>query len=81
MHQRPVTSERTLPENELIDASWEEVVGTICPEKPLFTYDKKLGEYFLPCLLKVAPLVGNTLKFAEKQGAAIIGKMRSKSHT
>ena len=49
------------PDRELIDASWDVVVGTICPDKPQIIYDKKLGEYFLPCLLKEAPLVGNTL--------------------
>ena len=68
------------PVNEIIDANWDEVVGTICPEKLLCIYDKKLGEYFVPCLLKEAPLVGNTLEIAKKQGTPTIGKMRSKSH-
>ncbi len=70
----------TRPDKEYSDLSWEDVKNRICPEKPVLLTDKKQGEYFVPCLLKKAPLVGITLEIAKSQGAATTDKMRSKSH-
>ena len=70
----------TLPAEEIENVGWSEIKQRICPEKPALIVDKKKGEYFVPCQLKEAPLVGNTLKMAESAGKAKTGKMRSKTH-
>lgn len=71
---------RTVPDKELKDARWEEVSRMLCPVKPHILFDKNQGQYAVPCLLKVAPLIGNTLEIAKMKGASTIGKMRSKDH-
>ena len=70
----------TIPKEEHNAVSWETVQGILCPKQPSITADKKLGDYFIPCLLKEAKLVGNTLKTAEINGQPTVGKMRSKNH-
>ena len=70
----------TKPDRELGDASWEEVAQLICPEAPAQHANKNDGQFFVPCLLKEAPLVGNTLDVAVKNGQPQTGKMRSKQH-
>ncbi len=70
----------TLPEKELSNAEWSKINELIRPESPAYIYDKKQGEYFVPCALKDAPLVGNTLAMAKANKTATVGKMRSKSH-
>ncbi len=70
----------TRPEQEMIDASWDKIKVLLCPDKPAILTDKKHGLYFVPCELKEAPLVCNTLETALKNGEPTIGKMRSKSH-
>jgi hypothetical protein len=70
----------TRPEHELKDATWSDACNLVCPDTPTVITDKKLGKYFLPCLLKDAPLVGNTLEAAKNTGRPTSGKMRSKSH-
>lgn len=42
--------------------------------------DKAAAQYFVPCSLKDAPLVGNTLEKARKAGEPLSGKQRSSSH-
>ena len=71
---------KTLPEQEYLNLNWEATKNKICPETPALITDKKLGEYFIPCILKEAPLVGNTLAMAERAKSNTVGKMRSKSH-
>ena len=70
----------TRPEQELNDVSWSGVTNLICPDTPAIIADKKQGQYFVPCKLKDAPLVGNTLEAAKNTGLPTTGKMRSKSH-
>ena len=70
----------TRPKKEIDNAPWTEVRQHICPEEPALITDKHKAEYFIPCLLKNAPLVGKTLEKAEQKGEATNGKMRSKSH-
>lgn len=68
------------PVKEIDTQSWDDIVNLIHPEKLAYITDKKQGEYFVPCLLKEAPFVGNTLKYAGANNLATTGKMRSKSH-
>lgn len=70
----------TRPIQEIINATWEDVEQKIAPEKPAILDDKKHGQYFVPCALKNAPLVGNTLAVAIQCGDLTSGKMRSKQH-
>jgi hypothetical protein len=70
----------TIPSKELININWHEIVKTIKPDEVKCIIDKNRGEYFIPCLLKDAPLVGNTLAAANVSGKECIGKMRSKNH-
>lgn len=70
----------TRPVHELENGSWGEVTQFLRPDNPAVLSDKKQGQYFVPCLLKEAQLVGNTLEAAEKSGEPSIGKMRSKTH-
>jgi len=70
----------TIPSKELININWHEIVKTIKPDEVKCIIDKNRGEYFIPCLLKDAPLVGNTLAAAKASGKECIGKMRSKNH-
>lgn len=70
----------TRPVLELVNATWEEISNLVRPEKPAAITDKRDGQYFVPCLLKDASLVGNTLEAAIKNGQPTIGKMRSKGH-
>jgi hypothetical protein len=71
---------RTTPKYELENAPWRDICNLICPDRPDCLHDKCDGKYFIPCLLKDAPLVGNTAEIAKKQGLPTIGKMRSASH-
>lgn len=70
----------TLPVAEHIDLTWIEVCKLLCPNSPLVIVDKQQAQFFVPCALKVAPLVGNTLASAIKHGNPVDGKMRSRSH-
>ncbi|WP_143068248.1 hypothetical protein [Nitrosomonas nitrosa] len=70
----------TRPDQEYENITWLEACHVICPDKPDIIEDKKQGKYFIPCLLKEAPLVGNTLDAAIKNGQPTTGKMRSKYH-
>ncbi len=70
----------TRPVAEWNNVGWKEVSNLLCPEKPAMLADKGRGQYFVPCALKEAPLVGNTLEYATQSGAPTIGRMRSKQH-
>lgn len=70
----------TKPAQEFEKIPWNEACNVLCPEKPAIIEDKKQGQYFIPCLLKEAPLVGNTLEAVIKNGQSTTGKMRSKHH-
>lgn len=70
----------TKPVEELDNLPWTEICKKVCPDKPIIVIDKSQAQYFVPCLLKEAPLVGNTLEAAIKKGESTVGKMRSKSH-
>lgn len=70
----------TRPVQEFEDIPWNEVCKKVCPDNPLVTENKKDAVYFVSCLLKDAPLIGNTFEFAKKNGEPLTGKMRSKHH-
>ena len=70
----------TRPVQEFEDIPWNEVCKKVCPDNPLVTENKKDAVYFVSCLLKDAPLIGNTFEFAKKNGEPLTGKMRSKNH-
>ncbi len=70
----------TKPVQDLDNLPWTEICKKICPDKPLIIENKKAAQYFVPCLLKDAPLVGNTLEAARKNGESTVGMMRSKNH-
>jgi hypothetical protein len=70
----------TRPVLEYENIRWAEICNVLCSDKPAIIEDKKQGQYFIPCLLKEAPLVGNTLETAIRNGQPTIGKMRSKNH-
>jgi Protein of unknown function (DUF3631) len=70
----------TRPDQEYSNSNWQGLKNKIAPEIPLLITDKKRGEYFIPCLLKEAPLIGGTLEMAIKSESSTIGKMRSKNH-
>ena len=52
--------------NEHVNQPWKNITCIICPENLRITTDKKSGDFFLPCSLKEAPLIGDTLENAEK---------------
>lgn len=70
----------TKPVREFEAVPWGEVAHLMRPLAPTLLADKKDGQFFVPCPLKEAPLVGNTLDAAIKVGQPAIGKMRSKQH-
>jgi hypothetical protein len=70
----------TRPNREIIEASFADVSSAICPDKPQVLAEKGDADYFIPCALKEAPLIGNTLERAQKAGQSTVGKMRSKKH-
>lgn len=70
----------TRPVDEHENVSWDKVSTLLRPDKPAILADKKDGQYVVPCQLKVAPLVGNTLEAANKNRLPTTGKMRSKQH-
>lgn len=70
----------TKPDQELHDAPWDDVAQLVCPASPAQLANKDDGLFFVPCPLKEAPLIGNTLAAAAKNGHPQTGKMRSKQH-
>ena len=68
------------PVAEVNNGSWEDAVSVLSPPRPAILANKKDGQYFVPCLLKEAPLTGNTLELASMKGLPTIGKMRSANH-
>ncbi|MCX7143796.1 MAG: hypothetical protein NT123_22680 [Proteobacteria bacterium] len=71
-----------LPESSLAELSWPEYAGHIANVAgPRLTRKKEQAPYFVPCLLKDAPLVGRTLERACRAGLPLVGRQRSASHT
>lgn len=70
----------TRPDQEFENITWPEVCNVLCPDKPDIIEDKQLSQYFIPCQLKEAQLVGNTRKAAIENDQPTTGKMRSKHH-
>ena len=70
----------TRPELELVNTTWDVIKDIIAPPSPALLEDKSKGVYVVPCILKDAPLVGNTLEAAKRNGQPTIGRMRSKQH-
>ena len=70
----------TRPSESFEDLGWPAFKQKLCPAEPTLVTDKKDAPYFLPCLLRNAPLTGKTLEHAEKNGEPTVGKMRSKDH-
>jgi hypothetical protein len=70
----------TRPVRELDDVGWDDIKKVIAPAQPAILNEKKNAQYVVPCRLKDAPLVGNTLEEAKSNGQPTTGKMRSKLH-
>lgn len=71
----------TRPTHEETAATAGRIADLIAPDDgPLIVADKDRGLFFVPCALKVAPLIGKTLEYAENNGRPTIGKMRSNVH-
>lgn len=71
----------TAPATETSAAPWKQIVHAIAPADGLVLVVKKdRGPYFVGCLLKVAPLIGETLAKAQRLGLPTAGKQRSASH-
>ena len=70
----------TQPSETFENLDWTAFGQKIYPDEPTVVTDKKDATYFLPCLLRDAPLTGSTLERAEKAGEPTVGKMRSKDH-
>ena len=71
----------TRPTHEESAAGAGRICDLIAPEDgPMVVEDKARGLFFLPCVLKDAPLTGKTRENAEKQNFPLAGKMRSAEH-
>ena len=70
----------TRPVRELENLDWRDLTIVLAPKTAAILTDKKDGQYFVPCPLKDAPLVGQTLEAAITNGEPPAGKMRSKIH-
>lgn len=71
----------TSPTHEEPAATAARIADLIAPEDgPMIVDDKDRGVFFVPCVLKDAPLVGKTLDFAVTHGLPTIGKQRSGGH-
>lgn len=71
----------TRPASELVGASWGVVVANIAPgDTPARVPEKERAPYFVPTVLKEAPLVNGTRAKAEKLGLPLVGKQRSAAH-
>lgn len=72
---------RTIPCYEHENIEWPHVCAVIAsPEGPARAAEKEKATYFLPCLLRDAPLVGRTLERALANSQPTIGKQRSAAH-
>lgn len=72
---------KTRPSHEEAKISAGRIADLIAPEDgPLIVAEKEHGGYFMPCSLRVAPLVGKTLEWAIRTNNPTIGKMRSNAH-
>lgn len=70
----------TIPTAE-IQGNFDEICSKLAPnEGPMVSNDKQDVTYFLPTLLKKAPLVGRTKEAAVRQGRSLEGKQRSANH-
>jgi len=70
----------TIPTAE-IQGNFDEICSQLAPnEGPMVSNDKQNVAYFLPTLLKKAPLVGRTKEAAVRQGQSLEGKQRSAKH-
>ena len=71
----------TFPTHEENSATAGRISDLIAPEDgPKILREKNEGVFFVPCELKVAPLVEKTLERAIRLGLPAVGKMRSGSH-
>jgi len=71
----------TRPASELVGAPWGVVVANIAPgDMPALVSEKERAPYFVPTVLKDAPLVNGTLVKAQKLGLPLVGKQRSAAH-
>lgn len=71
----------TAPAEEIHGVPWAMLLANLAPsDGPAIVAEKADCVYFLPCLLKDAPLVGKTRERAEERGTSLVGKMRSAMH-
>lgn len=71
----------TEPTHELPTATVRQIADMVCDDAgPMIIDEKDDGLYFVPCALRVAPLVEKTLARALQRGLPTTGKMRSANH-
>lgn len=71
----------TRPASELVGAPWWLVLANIAPgDVPALVPEKERAPYFVPTVLKDAPLVNGTRAKAEKLALPLVGKQRSAAH-
>lgn len=71
----------TYPTHEETSITADRICDLIAPDcVPMIVAEKAKARFFLPCGLKVAPLVGKTLDRAISDGLPVAGKMRSSNH-
>jgi hypothetical protein len=70
----------TRPSAVLENLSWAEVIQNIMPAEVRTVERKDDGRFFLPTVLRDAPLVGQTFEWAKARGLPLVGKMRSTNH-
>ena len=71
---------RTEPEREMAGGFGELCDSIAPPDGPVIVESKDRVRYFVPTLLKVAPLTGKTRERAEKLWQPLDGKQRSANH-
>jgi hypothetical protein len=70
-----------VPSSELENLDWGQFIEAIAPRDGLDRLaDKSKARYFVPCLFKIAPLIGKTLENAQAAGLPVVGKQRSAGH-
>lgn len=71
----------TRPASELVGAPWCVVIANIAPgDAPALVSEKDRAPYFVPTVLKEAPLVNGTRSKAKSLGLPLVGKQRSAAH-
>lgn len=70
----------TLPVDDFQDIDWENFSTKLAADQPDLPVDKSRATYFVPSLLRDAPLIGETKANAARLGLPLVGKQRSSDH-